>query len=94
MDQATHSSFHDEKGRYYRSRAAIFNTLHPYRDWLLTYAQVEFAGVSAWMRSVIDDEASQLNDAGRQQLQDIFRMSSRYEYLFWQMAWTRETWPV
>lgn len=67
---------------------------HPYRDWLLTYAQVEFAGVSTWMRGVIDDEASRTNDAGRARLSEIFRTSSRYEYLFWQMAWTREAWPV
>jgi len=67
---------------------------HPYRDWLLTYAQVGFAGVSMWMRGVIDDEAARVDDAGRTCLLEIFRTSSRYEYLFWQMAWTRETWLV
>ena len=67
---------------------------HPYRDWLLTYANVEFAWVSAWMRGVIDDEASRLDDAGRTRVREIFRISSRYEYMFWHMAWTHEAWPV
>ena len=67
---------------------------HPYRDWLLTYANVEFEAVSVWMRGVIDDEASRLHESGRERLRDIFRASSRYEYLFWDMAWTRESWPV
>ncbi|MCA1722728.1 MAG: thiaminase II [Thermomicrobia bacterium] len=67
---------------------------HPYRDWLLTYANVEFEAVGVWMRGVIDDEASRLDEAGRERLRDIFRTSSRYEYMFWDMAWKRESWPV
>lgn len=67
---------------------------HPYRDWLLTYANVEFEAVGIWMRGVIDDEASHLSEAGRERLRDIFRTSSRYEYMFWDMAWRREAWPV
>jgi thiaminase/transcriptional activator TenA len=67
---------------------------HPYRDWLLTYANVEFEAVGIWMRGVIDDEAARLHDSGRERLRDIFRTSSRYEYMFWDMAWTRESWPV
>jgi thiaminase/transcriptional activator TenA len=67
---------------------------HPYRDWLLTYANVEFAWVSNWMRSVIDDEAARIDENGRERLLEIFRTSSRYEYMFWHMAWTREAWPV
>lgn len=67
---------------------------HPYRDWLLTYANPDFAAVGAWMRAVVDDEAARLDGRGTQRLHDIFRTSSRYEYLFWDMAWRRETWPV
>ncbi|MDQ6832681.1 MAG: thiaminase II, partial [Chloroflexota bacterium] len=61
---------------------------------LLTYADVAFEAVGIWMRGVIDDEASRLDEAGRQRLRHIFRTSSRYEYMFWDMAWTRESWPV
>ena len=67
---------------------------HPYHDWLATYADPSFAAVGEWLRGVVDDEASRLDDAGRQRLREIFRTSSEYEWLFWQMAWMRESWPV
>src|SRR5262249_11476304 len=62
---------------------------HPYRDWLATYASPDYGAVPVWLRGVVDDEAARLDDAGRQRLRDIFRASSEYEWLFWQMAWTR-----
>ena len=63
---------------------------HPYHDWLAMYANPDFAAVGAWLRAVVDDEAARMDDRGRQRLRDIFRTSSEYEWLFWQMAWTRE----
>jgi thiaminase/transcriptional activator TenA len=35
-----------------------------------------------------------LPEAKKQHLIDIFVTSSRYEYLFWEMAETQEQWPV
>ncbi len=67
---------------------------HLYRDWLKTYANPDFAAVGAWLRDVVDDEAARLDERGRERLRQIFRTSSEYEWLFWQMAWTREAWPV
>ena len=65
-------------------------TGHPYREWLAMYANPDFAAVGAWLRAVVDDEAGRMDDRGRQRLREIFRTSSEYEWLFWQMAWTRE----
>lgn len=67
---------------------------HAYRDWLLTYAAPEFGAVAAWLCGVVDDEAARLDTRARARLLDIFRTSSRYELLFWQMAWIREGWPA
>lgn len=67
---------------------------HPYRDWLVTYAAPGFEDVGRWLRAVVDDEAARLDERGRARLRDIFRTSSDYEYLFWDMAWRREAWPV
>lgn len=69
-------------------------TDHPYREWLATYADPGFAAVADWLRAVVDAEAARLDAAAQARLRDIFRTSSEYEWLFWQMAWTRETWPV
>ncbi|MHB8647712.1 MAG: thiaminase II [Thermomicrobiales bacterium] len=80
-------------GRHFTAQGEPPGT-HPYRDWLLTYANIEFEAVGVWMRVVIDDEASRLHESGHDRLRDIFRTSSRYEYMFWDMAWRRESWPV
>ena len=34
------------------------------------------------------------NGLTRDRMEASFLTSSRYEYLFWEMAWSRETWPV
>jgi thiaminase/transcriptional activator TenA len=80
-------------GRHFTAQGAPPGD-HPYRDWLLTYAQVEFAWVGTWLRGIIDDEAARLDALGHDRLLGIFRTSSRYEYMFWHMAWTQEQWPV
>lgn len=80
-------------GQHFTARGAPAAD-HPYRDWLATYADPGFAAVAEWLRDVVDDEAARLDATARMRLRDIFRTSSEYEWLFWQMAWTRETWPV
>jgi len=67
---------------------------HPYADWLSTYASPEFADVGAWMRALVNRDAARLPEAGRQALEEIFVTSSRYEYMFWEMALKMEQWPV
>jgi len=67
---------------------------HAYRDWLLAYATPDFDRVGAWLRDVVDDEATRLDAGARQRLRNIFRTSSQYEYLFWEMAWKGEGWPA
>ncbi|NKB81805.1 MAG: thiaminase II [Nitrospirales bacterium] len=67
---------------------------HPYRDWLMMYASPEFAAVAEWMRTIVDGEVM---SAGREEkafLAELFRTSSRYEWMFWEMAWREEQWPV
>lgn len=67
---------------------------HPYADWLATYASDEFEAVGAWMRASVNEQAARLDAGGRADLTAIFVTSSRYEYLFWDMAWRQERWPV
>jgi thiaminase/transcriptional activator TenA len=62
--------------------------------WIDSYASIEFADLAAWCRDLLDRVAQ---GAGRDQLariRDAFLTSSRYELLFWEMAWRLETWPV
>ena len=67
---------------------------HPYRDWLLLYGSPEFAEVTRWMRTLIDKEATRAGKAEQERMTEAFLTSSRYEWMFWDMAWREEHWPV
>ncbi|MBA5865166.1 MAG: thiaminase II [Nitrospira sp. CR1.3] len=67
---------------------------HPYRDWLLLYASPEFAEVQRWMRRKVDQWAKTAGKEERRRMEKSFVISSRYEWMFWEMAWNEEEWPV
>jgi thiaminase/transcriptional activator TenA len=67
---------------------------HPYRDWLMLYASPEFAAVQEWMRATVDTWAETAGKDARRRMLDAFVLSSRYEWMFWDMAWREEEWPV
>ena len=67
---------------------------HPYRDWLLLYSSPEFAEVAAWMRARVDAWAKRASEVEKLRLEEAFLISSRYEWMFWEMAWNEESWPI
>lgn len=67
---------------------------HPYADWIAMYSAPEFEAVGAWLRERLNLRAAGLPEAELRRLEDLFLTSSRYEYMFWDMGWRREGWPV
>jgi thiaminase/transcriptional activator TenA len=67
---------------------------HPYRDWLMLYASPEFAEVQKWMRKKVDRWAKDASRAEKKRMEEAFIVSSRYEWMFWDMAFSEEEWPV
>ena len=67
---------------------------HPYHDWLMLYASPEFAEVGRWMREKVDVWAKTTSEAERARMEEAFVISSRYEWMFWEMAWNEEAWPI
>lgn len=67
---------------------------HPYRDWLQLYASPEFAEVQRWMRQHVDEWAKTAGREERTRMEQAFLISSRYEWMFWDMAWNEEQWPI
>ena len=64
-----------------------------YQRWIDQYAS---EGYGATVRQVLDmmnAEAARLTPAQRRRAIDLFVLSARYEYMFWDMAWRRELWP-
>jgi len=62
-----------------------------YSQWIDMYASAEFAALADWLRELLD---SLENRTGDERLIETFCTSARYEYLFWEMAYRREHWPV
>ena len=67
---------------------------HPYRNWLMLYASPEFAEVQRWMRKQVDLWAKTAGVEEKRRMEEAFVISSRYEWMFWEMAWNEEEWPV
>ena len=65
-----------------------------YAEWVEMYASPEFARLAGWCRDLLDRTVEGLGEGQRARVADAFITSSRYEYLFWEMAWTQERWPV
>ena len=59
----------------------------PYRDGLLKES------TAAW-RELVDEYAANGGPATREAMRSAFITSSRYEFMFWTMAYNREDWPV
>ena len=67
---------------------------HPYRKWLELYGSPEFANLAKWMRNVVNQCAKVAGKAEKARMEEAFLISSRYEWMFWDMAWREERWPV
>ncbi len=65
-----------------------------YARWIAMYADPQFVALAEWCRALVDRLAESAGEATRRRIEEAFLTSSRYEYLFWEMAWRRETWPV
>ncbi len=75
-------------------RKGLPSKSHPYREWLQLYGSPEFAEVTEWMRKLVDQCAKRAGKAEKDKMQEAFIISSRYEWMFWEMAWREEKWPV
>jgi len=62
-----------------------------YGQWIDMYASPEFAALAAWIRDLLDTYDGAVDE---KRLTDTFCASARYEYLFWEMAYRMEHWPV
>ena len=65
-----------------------------YDEWIQMYAAPEFAALAAWLRNLLDRLASDAAADRQSRLSRLFADSCRYEYLFWDMAYRQEGWPL
>lgn len=67
---------------------------HPYGDWIGMYANPVFAEETKIVRGIVDRAAEGVLELQRQRMRDAFVQASRYEWMFWDVAWRMETWPI
>ena len=65
-----------------------------FRRWIESYGSEEYDAVVQRVVDLTDDVAEGLGPDARKAMAQHFAMSSRYEWMFWDMAWRQEAWPL
>jgi thiaminase (transcriptional activator TenA) len=65
-----------------------------YARWIETYGSEEFAAVARDVIDLADRTGPSLGEADRALMTERFVATSRYEWMFWDMGWRQEEWPV
>ncbi|MCL0102119.1 thiaminase II [Dehalococcoidia bacterium] len=65
-----------------------------YSSWIAMYSSEEFYELGRWLCGYLDDLTSRSSSPKTKRLESLFLTSSRYEYLFWEMGYNKERWPV
>lgn len=67
---------------------------NPFHSWIETYSSDEFLKYAGEMSSLADMLAAGCAGSRLDGLFAIFLSSTKYEWLFWEMAYRAERWPV
>jgi thiaminase/transcriptional activator TenA len=65
-----------------------------YARWIATYAAGEFGALVRAVLAATDRVATERGPAERAAMRRHFATTSRYEWMFWEMGYRQETWPV
>ncbi|MCA1848516.1 MAG: thiaminase II [Actinobacteria bacterium] len=65
-----------------------------YKRWIDTYGGEEFGTLVEAVLGLTDKVCEGLNPAQKVRVTEAFVTTSRYEWMFWDAAWTLEEWPV
>ncbi|GBD17688.1 Aminopyrimidine aminohydrolase [bacterium HR27] len=79
---------------YYDAWSSVRNTLglaEPYARWIENWTSPQFA---AWVDWLGQQLLRRVTESERPVIRAAFFATARYEYLFWDMVYTRAGWPV
>ncbi len=65
-----------------------------YKRWIDTYGGEEFGTLVEAVLDLTDRVCEDLNPVQKARVAQAFVTTSRYEWMFWNAAWTLEEWPV
>jgi thiaminase/transcriptional activator TenA len=58
------------------------------------YSSDEFGGAVQWLKEQMERLSDGVSAEERARLTEIFVTSTRYEWMFWEMCYNGEAWPV
>jgi thiaminase/transcriptional activator TenA len=64
-----------------------------YDQWIDQYSGPEFVKAAEWLRQELNRLTHGAANEKKKRLTELFLLSSRYEFLFWEMCWHGESWP-
>lgn len=67
---------------------------HPFAAWLRMYSDPQFNEYMENLLERLQRFADAADEAARERAIEAFVVSCRYEYMFWDQAWTFQEWPV
>ncbi len=65
-----------------------------YDRWIQTYAGEEFGELVEAVLNLTDSLGERLSEEERFRAANSFETAARYEWIFWNVGWTLEDWPV
>lgn len=65
-----------------------------YGKWIDTYGGEDFGALVQAVLDLTDGVCENLSPEQREVVLEAFGVTSRYEWMFWNMGWTLEGWPV
>lgn len=64
-----------------------------YAKWIEQYSAPEYGAAVTAVLLMMNEAAASASAAERESARNLFLLSVRYEYMFWDMGWKQEKWP-
>jgi thiaminase (transcriptional activator TenA) len=65
-----------------------------YQRWIDAYASEDFGELVAAVRAIVDEVGDKAGQEEKARMHEHFRRSARYEWMFWDSAFHRRSWPL
>ncbi|MFH1560170.1 MAG: thiaminase II [Chloroflexota bacterium] len=79
---------------HYLSRTGDTSEKNPYAEWIHMYSSEEFTAFVGWLRQLLDELTVGAGEKEIDRLAEHFLTATRYEFLFWEMAYNLQDWPL
>ncbi len=81
-----------EIGKNFQNKTGINHEI--YGEWIRTYSGKDFVDLTNWMIELMDKLVEGKTDRELKKIENFFITASKYEYMFWDMAYKEEKWLI